>query len=180
MSNRRCIVPVAGLQNTAKSAANGGGGRLPCIPAQGIECQVLVGRHSHHGVVPAAVGRLWGSSQMLRQGSRQALDVGQLQLTKRAMGAFTMAYNRSKAPESLQRGESVAHHMHTARLEVLSCVLPPASLACLLLEHSHVGKESMRILPVMLPASCAPAHHQPGCRSSPRHLHSGSPFPLVD
>ena len=69
-----------------------------------------------HGV--GWTGRLWGSSQMLQEGSDTALDVAQAQVAKTAIGAFTKAINRSQHDSSLKQGLSIAHHLQQAWQQV--------------------------------------------------------------
>ena len=63
-------------------------------------------------------GKLWGSSQMLQQGSSTALDKTQAQVAKRAMGAVTMALNRSEHQSALEKGETVGFHLQQAWQQV--------------------------------------------------------------
>lgn len=56
---------------------------------------------------------------MLLQGSNQALDPQQSEVAKRALKAFTMAFNRSQHKDSLQAGHSMAHYLQVAWQEVI-------------------------------------------------------------
>ena len=65
-----------------------------------------------------SAGRLWGASQMLRQGDSTPLNASQAQVAKRALAAFTMALNRSQQPGAIAKRESIAHLLQQAWQQV--------------------------------------------------------------